>query len=229
MALNGDFAASPTGRAAQDMKGFDGIGAGRRFALVQADPPPLGRPMRIKKSSQFLVENQKSGYNGPYESYASGHGRQVEKGEALWEHDRYKMSGGGEKKFFAEPALMSDAKGRSAMPRIAPSGRGWSHMDPCLAVAFFAASACKTLISLVSRSGIAIFCNFLQLSEVSKTGEMKLSASFCSKLQAKRPLASANGGGQFRPLLSRSGRGVGAKSYWDHLGSYFAPLNAQCP
>ena len=73
---------------------------------------------------------------------------------------------------------------RDAMPRIAPSGRGWSHMDPCLAVVFFAASACKALISPVSRSGIAIFCNFLQLSEASKTGEMQLSASFCSKLQA---------------------------------------------
>jgi hypothetical protein len=60
---------------------------------------------------------------------------------------------------------------------------------------FFAASACKALISRVSRSGIAIFCNFLQLSEVSKTGEMQLSASFCSKLQAVRPLASADGGG----------------------------------
>ena len=54
---------------------------------------------------------------------------------------------------------------RDAMLRIAPSGRGWSHMDPCLAVVFFAASACKALISPVSRSGIAIFCNFLQLSE----------------------------------------------------------------
>jgi hypothetical protein len=30
----------------------------------------------------------------------------------------------------------------------------------CLAVAFFAASACKALISPVFRSGIAIFCNF---------------------------------------------------------------------
>ncbi len=50
----------------------------------------------------------------------------------------------------------------------------------------------KALISPVSRSGIAIFCNFLQLPEVSKTGEMKLSASFCSKLQGSRPLASAN-------------------------------------
>ena len=75
---------------------------------------------------------------------------------------------------------------RDAMPRIAPSGRGWSHMDPCLAVVFFAASACKALISPVSRSGIAIFCNFLQLSEASKTGEMQLSASFCSKLQSQR-------------------------------------------
>jgi hypothetical protein len=70
------------------------------------------------------------------------------------------------------------------MLRIAPSGRARSNMDPCLAVAFFAASACKALISPVSQSGIAIFCNFLQLSKVSKTGEMKLSASFCSKLQA---------------------------------------------
>jgi hypothetical protein len=60
---------------------------------------------------------------------------------------------------------------------------------------FFAASACKALISPVSRSGIAIFCNILQLSEVSKTGEMKLSASCCSQLQAQRPPASANGGG----------------------------------
>jgi len=32
MALTGDFALTPAGRAAQDMKGFDGIGAGRRFA-----------------------------------------------------------------------------------------------------------------------------------------------------------------------------------------------------
>jgi hypothetical protein len=77
---------------------------------------------------------------------------------------------------------------------------------------FRRASACKALISPVSRSGIAIFCNFLQLSEVSKTGEMQLSASFCSKLQAWRPLACANGGGQFRPLPSGRGRGVGGKS-----------------
>jgi hypothetical protein len=57
-------------------------------------------------------------------------------------------------------------------------GRDGDHMI------FLAASACKALISHVSRSGIAIFCNFLQLSEVSKAGEMKLSASFCTKLQA---------------------------------------------
>jgi len=76
-----------------------------------------------------------------------------------------------------------------------------SNMGPLLGSCFFfAASACKALISPVSRSGIAIFCNFLQPSEVSKAGEMQLSASFCSKLQAVRPLASADGGDQFRPL-----------------------------
>jgi hypothetical protein len=69
-----------------------------------------------------------------------------------------------------------------------------------LAQFFFAASAGKALICHVSRSGIAIFCNILQLSKVSKTGETQLSASFCSKLQAVRALASANGGDQFRPV-----------------------------
>ena len=49
MALTGGFALTPAGRAAQGMMGFDGIGAGRRFALVQADPPRLGRPLVNQK------------------------------------------------------------------------------------------------------------------------------------------------------------------------------------
>jgi hypothetical protein len=45
---------------------------------------------------------------------------------------------------------------------------------------FFAASACKALISHISRPGIAIFCNILQLSEALKAGE---NAAFGKLLQ----------------------------------------------